>query len=283
VHVFNGLYAKTAKVLPDQHQDLGNLVAIDGSLIDAVLSMHWADYQEGAKKAKAHIGFDINSSIPSKIFLTDGKADERPFVNQILAPGQTGVMDRGYQCHKDFDLWQEDGKSFVCRIRSNTRRELLENLPISTESIVFYDAMVLLGTPKVNQTKKKPRLVGYRVDGVNFWVATNRYDLSAEQIAMIYKLRWDIEKFFGWWKGHLKVYHLIARSSYGVLVQILAGLITYLLLAIYCHEHYQEKVSIRRVRELRIRIKNEASACEQAFPTKTVLPEQSELHSSART
>jgi hypothetical protein len=67
------------------------------------------------------------------------------------------------------------------------------------------------------------------------------------------------------------------------MVQILAGPITYLLLAIYCHEHYQEKVSIRRVRELRIRIKNEALACEQATSPETVLPEDSELHSRAKT
>ena len=74
---------------------------------------------------------------------------------------------------------------------------------------------------------------------------------------MIYKLRWDIEKFFGWWKRHLKVYHLIARSEYGLMVQIIGGLITYLLLAIYCHEQYNEKVSIKRVRELRTKIRNE--------------------------
>ncbi len=41
------------------------------------------------------------------------------------------------------------------------------------------------------------------------------------------------------------------------MVQILAGLITYLLLAIYCREQHNEKVSIRRVRELRIKIQNE--------------------------
>lgn len=43
------------------------------------------------------------------------------------------------------------------------------------------------------------------------------------------------------------------------MVQILAGLITYLLLAIYCHEEYGEKVSIKRVRELRHKIQNEAA------------------------
>ena len=60
-----------------------------------------------------------------------------------------------------------------------------------------------------------------------------------------------------WWKEHLKVYHLIARSEYGLMVQILGGLITYLLMAIYCHEHFNEKVSIKRVRELRTIILNE--------------------------
>ena len=43
------------------------------------------------------------------------------------------------------------------------------------------------------------------------------------------------------------------------MVQMLAGLITYLLLAIYCHETHGEKVSIKRVSELRIKIKNEAA------------------------
>jgi len=101
-------------------------------------------------------------------------------------------------------------------------------------------------------------VVAYRVDGKNYWIATDRYDLSAEQIPMIYRLRWNIEVFFGWWKRHLKVYHLIARSPYGLMVQILGGLITYLLLAIYCHEQYHEKVSIKRIRQLRIQIQNEA-------------------------
>lgn len=80
---------------------------------------------------------------------------------------------------------------------------------------------------------------------------------------MAYKLRWVIESFFAWWKRHLRVYHLIARSPYGLMVQILSGLITYILLAIYCHEEHGEKVSIRRVRQLRIQILNETRAMDR--------------------
>lgn len=127
--------------------------------------------------------------------------------------------------------------------------------------------MVLLGTTELNQTAKELRVVGYRIDNKVYWIATNRYNLSAEEIATVYKLRWKIEIFFGWWKRHLKVYHLIARTKHEFMAQILGGLITYLLLAIYCHEHYKEKVSMKRVRELRIETQNEARNLENDPPT----------------
>jgi IS4 transposase len=236
--------------LPDEYAELGDLVSIDGSLIDAVLSMHWADYRKSAKKAKAHCGFDINHGIPNKIFLTGGNGGERPFVTRILSRGQTGIMDRGYQSHKDFDLLQEEGKHFVCRIRERTVRTIVKQNDIKPDSHVFHDALVYLGTPNQNQTKEPVRVVGYKAASVKYYVATDRHDLTAEQIASVYKLRWTIEAFFKWWKEHLKVYHLIARSEYGLMVQILGGLITYLLMAIYCREQFNENVSIKRVREL---------------------------------
>jgi len=122
---------------------------------------------------------------------------------------------------------------------------------------VFFDALVLLGTPGQNQTESPVRVVGYEISGVKYYVATDRNDLTAEQVASVYKLRWTIENFFKWWKEHLKVYHLIARSEYGLMVQILAGLITYLLLAIYCREQFDETVSIKRVWQLRTAILND--------------------------
>jgi len=67
---------------------------------------------------------------------------------------------------------------------------------VPDDSIVFFDAMVLLGADGVNQTQTPLRLVGYEVQGVKYWIAANRYDLSAEQIAQAYKLRWNIENFF---------------------------------------------------------------------------------------
>ena len=70
-YVFEKLSIEASNILPNRHADLGELVAVDGSLIDAVLSMTWADYRKGSKKAKVHLGFNINQGIPSKIFLTN--------------------------------------------------------------------------------------------------------------------------------------------------------------------------------------------------------------------
>jgi hypothetical protein len=257
-YVYNGLCQEAAIVLPDRYRHLGSLTAIDGSLIDAVLSMAWADYRKNSKKARLHLGFNINQGIPSKLHLTDGNGSERPFVSQILEPGQTGVCDRGYQDHALFDSLQTEGKHFVIRIKAKTIKTVVRQNHVQPDSTVFYDAEVLLGTDQNNTRTQTPiRLVAYRVAGVDYWIATDRRNLTAEQIAEAYKLRWEIEQFFAWWKRHLKVYHLIARSRYGLMVQIYAGLITYLLLAIYCHETHNERVSIKRVRELRIKIQNE--------------------------
>jgi hypothetical protein len=257
LEVFDRLSRKVSKCLGITHAKLGNLVAIDGSLIDATLSMTWADYRESSNKAKVHLGFDLNRSIPIKLYLTEGKEAERPFVTCILEPGQTGVLDRGYQDHDRFDEWIDDKKHFVARLKNNTKWDVIDRLPFDKGGKIFFFAKVLLGDE--NHKMRHPLyLVGFRVRKKLFWVATDRADLTAEQIAFIYSLRWEIEKLFSWWKRHLKVYHLISRNHHGMLLQLLAGLITYLLLVLYCYQQYGEKYpSILRLRQLRCDIRSE--------------------------
>jgi hypothetical protein len=71
LEVFDRLSRKVSKCLGITHAQLGNLVAIDGSLIDASLSMTWADYRESSNKAKVHLGFDLNKNIPLMLHLSN--------------------------------------------------------------------------------------------------------------------------------------------------------------------------------------------------------------------
>lgn len=256
LEVFGKLVKKASKRSGVAHIQLGDLVAIDGSLIDATLSMIWADYRDTKNKAKAHLGFDLNRGIPRKLYLTEGKGGERPFVSCILESGQTGVVDRGYQDHSRFDEWIDEEKHFVARLKNNTKWEVLEKLPFDKNRKMFFFAKVQLGDEN-HRMRHSVYLVGFRVGKKLFWVATDRADLTAVEIAFIYSLRWEIEKLFSWWKRHLKVYHLISRDRHGMLLQLLSGLITYLLLVLYCYQLYGEKPSIRRLRELRRRIRKE--------------------------
>ena len=218
-----------------------------------------SNYSSSHNKAKVHLGFDLNRGIPRKVYLTEGKGAERPFVSCMLDIGQTGVLDRGYQDHSRFDQWIADGKHFVARLKKNTQRQILQPLPFLKGGPIFFFAQVQLGD-KNHQMRHPVYLVGYRIRSKAYWVATDRADLSAEQIAFIYSLRWEIETLFGWWKRHLKVYHFISRNPHGLLLQLLAGLITYLLLILYCYRLYGEKKpSIRRLRELRWRIRQETA------------------------
>jgi len=253
------LSKKASKQLKREHLALGTLVAIDGSLINASLSMTWAEYSSTQRKAKIHLGFNLNQGLPRHLALTDGKGAERPFVSTFLEPGETGVVDRGYVDYQRFDAWIDEGKHFVARIRKNAQYEILERLPIPPHTNLFFFAKVHLGDTAHRMTHPL-FLVGFKARRKVYWIVTDRADLSAEQIAFIFALRWEIESFFAWWKKQMGVYHLLSRHPHGVLLQLLAGLVTYLLLVLYFHHRYGERPSIRHLRTLRYQIRKETYA-----------------------
>lgn len=147
IELVDRLSKKASKCVGISYAELGRLVVIDGSLMGACLSMTWADYRKHVRKAKMHVGLDLQGSIPRKMILTEGTGAERPFVSQLLAEGETGVLDRGYQDHQRFELWIEEGKHFVVRLKKNTKWEVLEYLPFEKDSAIFFFAKVLLGHP----------------------------------------------------------------------------------------------------------------------------------------
>ena len=47
MEVLRALYTQASETLPSNHATLGELVLIDGSFIDATLSMNWANFRKG--------------------------------------------------------------------------------------------------------------------------------------------------------------------------------------------------------------------------------------------
>ena len=59
---------------------------------------------------------------------------------------------------------------------------------------------------------------------------------NSEEIAWLYKKRWDIELFFKWIKQHCKIKTRIGHSENAVRLQMITGIITYLLIRLLHHE-----------------------------------------------
>jgi len=241
--IFHSLYAQAKNIVPKKYAKLAELVAA--------------------------VGFNVNQGISQKFHLTEGKGGERPFVGKIVNPGRTAILNRGYQDHSDFSI--SGMRTAVTSFAGSRNIQLKNSSPWSVlkliqtrpprlsesdggQALMVQFCLVRVISPigrGDSKTQEPLRMVGYRVGGITYHVVTDRMDLTAEEIAIVYKLRWEIEKFFVWWKKRLNVYHLISRSTYGVMVQIFAGIITYLLMAIYCAEEHGEWVNMKRVRELR--------------------------------
>ena len=90
--------------------------------------------------------------------------------------------------------------------------------------------------------KKYPeslRLVRYydeEDNRVQFTFLTNAKQLSALDVANLYKKRWLIELFFKWLKQHLKIKKFWGTTENAVRIQISVAIITYSLVAIVQHD-----------------------------------------------
>ncbi len=71
---------------------------------------------------------------------------------------------------------------------------------------------------------------------------------TSEEIAWLYKRRWDIDLFSKSIKQHCKIKTLIGHSENGVRLQMITGIITYLLLKLTQNESSKKitLVSLKR-------------------------------------
>jgi putative transposase len=68
-----------------------------------------------------------------------------------------------------------------------------------------------------------------RPDAAPLVLATNDLTSAPEEIAQLYKQRWQIELFFKWIKQHLQIRRFVGQTENAVRIQLLTALIAYLL------------------------------------------------------
>jgi len=225
---------------------LQDLVALEGSLLPALPRMVWAVWQdEPHRAAKMHVAFAALRQVPVGVRVTAGNGSERHQARELVQPGGFYVFDRG---SVDYELVADLHAlpcSFVARVKEDAAYEVAQEhsvSPAARAAGVTCDVRLRrLGSAHHRPCAVQPlRVVRVATDKchpdgtpVELVLVTNRLDLEADLIALAYRYRWTVERFFRWLKCILGCRHLLSQSENGVQLQVYMALIASLLLSLW--------------------------------------------------
>jgi hypothetical protein len=227
------LYAKEPFALELQQ----TVYALDATVIDLCLSLFpWADFRSTKAAIKLHTLLDLRGPIPTFVALTEGLVHEVNILDDLpIEAGAIYIMDRAYLDFSRLARFTRSGAFFVIRAKSNLKFYVVQSRPVDKETGLRCDQTIRLRGFYSKQ--------GYpgALRRVRFYDAkherslvflTNHFGLTAFQVTEVYRARWQIELFFKWIKGHLRIRAFVGTSENAVRIQIWTALSTYLLVAI---------------------------------------------------
>lgn len=214
-----------------------SIYAIDTTTIDLCLEIFWwAKFRKHKAAIKLHTMLDLKTEIPCYVHITDGQVHEVNVLDNIeFEVNGFYVMDRGfvdyarlYHIHKQFAY-------FITRAKTNMKCRRIYSAKVDKTTGVIYDQTIkLVNSYAVKLYPEKLRRVKYFDKETNktFIFLTNNFEITALQVALLYKHRWKIELFFKWVKQHLKIKSFWGHSENAVKVQVYVAIITFVTVAI---------------------------------------------------
>jgi hypothetical protein len=187
---------------------------------------------------KLHVIYDPAADAPIYFELSPGNVNDICMARDMpLEPGATYVFDRAYY---DFSWWarlDELTCRFVTRLKKHSPVTVIAERDVTPESPIVSDCIVRLNerqsTARRNPMNRDLREVRVKTeDGKILRLITNDLKAPAEEIADLYKQRWEIELFFRWVKQNLKIHKFLGTSDNAVRIQIAVALITFILLRV---------------------------------------------------
>ena len=231
-----------AQMLPQAHRGLRRASADAVRLIDSTsvrlssLSENWAKFSADVFGAKVHIVYDPNADRPVYFAVTPANVNDITAAKAMpIEAGATYVYDLAYY---DYGWWaaiDDAGGRFVTRLKKNTPLIVVEENSVPRDSNIVSDRIGHLPA-RLAASRKNPLQVPVReirviIDtGKMLRIVTNDLDAPAEEIADLYKQRWQIELFFRWVKQTLRIKQFIGVSENAVRIQIAVALIAFLIL-----------------------------------------------------
>jgi IS4 transposase len=147
------------------------------------------------------------------------------------------IFDRGYNDYSQFQWIEEKQAYFVTRALGNIKYSIIQNRRVGhrqKEKGIIADRIIEVITDRKQNIKYSMRMVTFRfTDSVGkeqmFSLLTNLLNFRSDEIAELYRKRWNIEVVFRWIKMFLKIERWLSRSKNGVLIQIYTALCAYII------------------------------------------------------
>jgi hypothetical protein len=255
VRVYETLLEKALMLSGGKKRRFENpLRVIDSTSIEVnVTRFPWAKFRQTKGGIKLHMSYDPETALPDQVFDTDGKVhDSNRFTSLANQAGIIYVADRAYCDFNSLHRIEIQGGYFVTRAKKNARFEIVDVLFEDQTGPVRKDSQVVLTGPQTKKQYPKPlRVVEYYDEekARTFSFLTNDFTHTAQEIADMYKERWEIELFFKWLKQNLKIKTFWGTSKNAVLMQIWIALIVYLLMWIMKVKNMID-FSLQRIRQI---------------------------------
>jgi len=207
--------------------------ALDSTTIDLCLSVFsWAPF----RSTKAAVLLDLRGSIPSFIFISDGKFHDVNVLDYLVPePGAFYIMDRAYIDFERLARLNDAGSFFVTRAKSNFRAQRRYSRAVDRATgLVCDQTVVLTGFYSRKGFEAPLRRIKFNdpETGKRFVFLTNNFALPALTITQLYRLRWRVELFFKWIKQHLRIKAFFGTTENAVKTQIWIAVSVYVLVAI---------------------------------------------------
>ena len=234
----------------------------------------WAEFRQTKSGVKLHLRLvfmEKGYSYPDQAVLTNAKEHDRGQLEFFIDDKECMyVFDRGYLDYERFNRMTADGYFFVSRLRKNAVTRVIDEFSLPADSSVISDKMVVIGTTQ-NRSENGFRLIQVLDSKDNeLHLLTNRFDLSADEIAELYKSRRAIELFFKWMKQHLNIKKFYGQSEQAVHNQVYIAMIVYCLHVLAQFSSKSKRTYLQISRFLKASLWNSAYIWQRKIQEKSV-------------
>lgn len=238
INLVQPLYADSS--IADLEIDKDVFVLDSTTISVSIVLMNWAKGKYSRGAVKMHTLLDLRGSIPTFIYITDGKYHDVNALDEInIIPGAIYVMDKAYMDFKRLYDVNESEAFFVIRAKDNFRFKAVKSRKVDKPKGLRCDQTIKLTIYKSNKLyPKKLRRIKYYDQEKNLTLVflTNNFEIEALDVAAIYKNRWQIEVFFRWAKQNLQIKTLWGHSENAVKTHLWIAICTYLIVAYLKHQ-----------------------------------------------